>query len=87
MKFSELKFEPHQNDGLGYKTQARVTFKNGYGASVITGDKAYTNDTCPYELAVLKYNVLCYDTEITNDVIGYLNEIEVESLLLEIEKL
>ena len=51
--------------------QWKFKFDNGYGASVITGGIAYCNEAQPYELAVLEYDELCYDTPITDDVIGY----------------
>lgn len=63
------------------------SFKNGYGASVITGGIAYCNEVQPYELAVLKDDDLCYDTPITDDVIGYLTSNEVYELLDRIEQL
>lgn len=62
-------------------------FANGYGASVITGGIAYCNEAQPYELAVLKDDDLCYDTPITDDVIGYLTSNEVYELLDRIEQL
>lgn len=76
----------------GYKffhggTQWKFEFDNGYGASVITGGMAYCNDEQPYELAVLKHGELCYDTPITDDVIGYLTSDEVFDLLDRIEQL
>lgn len=63
------------------------SFANGYGASVITGGIAYCNEAQPYELAVLKGDDLCYDTPITDDVIGYLTSNEVYELLDRIEQL
>lgn len=39
------------------------------------------------ELAVLKHGELCYDTPITDDVIGYLTSDEVYELLDRIEQL
>lgn len=63
------------------------SFDNGYGASVITGGIAYCNEAQPYELAVLKHSELCYDTPITDDVIGYLTSHEVYELLDRIEQL
>lgn len=62
-------------------------FDNGYGASVITGRIACCNDEKPYELAVLHHGELCYDTPITDDVIGYLTNDEVFDLLDRIEQL
>lgn len=62
-------------------------FDNGYGASVINGGIAYCNEFQPYELAVLKHGELCYDTPITDDVIGFLTSNEVYDLLDRIEQL
>lgn len=67
--------------------QWRFSFDNGYGASVITGGIAYCNEAQPYELAVLEHGELCYDTPITDDVIGYLTNDEVFDLLDRIEQL
>ena len=73
------------------ETQKIYKFNNGYGASVIFNDISYGHEEGLWELAVIKWNEdkwsLCYDTEITNDVIGYLNEDEVDKLLVEISKL
>lgn len=68
-------------------TQWKFEFDNGYGASVITGGIAYCNEAQPFELAVLKHGELCYDTPITDDVIGYLTSDEVFDLLDRIEQL
>lgn len=68
-------------------TRARVNFDNGYGASVVTGPGVYSDSEHPYELAVIFNNSVCYDTDITDDVIGHLNEEEVTELLNRIEAL
>lgn len=67
--------------------QWKFSFNNGYGASVITGGIAYCNDERPFELGVLEYGELCYDTPIADDVIGYLTNDEVFDLLDRIEQL
>ena len=72
-------------------TQTVHRFENGYGASVIRGGTyAYGG----LEVAVLKFSgpaptdySLCYDTEITDDVLGYLSEDEVVEILEQIENL
>ena len=75
-------------------TQTIYKFPNGYGASVICGGLyTYGDDERPYELAVIKFRpsgdgfYLCYDTPITDDVVGYLTEDGVSALLAEIELL
>lgn len=67
-------------------------FDNGYGASVIRGDYSYGGSSGLWELAVLKFDddgdwSLNYSTDITDDVLGYLEWDKVEETLKEIEKL
>lgn len=68
-------------------------FDNGYGASVICHEFSYGGTAGLKEPAVLKFRngtddfSLCYDTEITDDVLGYLTEEDVVELLERIEKL
>ena len=88
MKFAELNFEPHPNwDGV----QAKHFFDNNYGVSVIKSSHSYGGSKDLYELAVLKGVEenweICYDTPITEDVLGYLSEEEIEVLLYEVENL
>lgn len=61
-------------------------FPNGYGASVI--NDGYGRESGLFELAVLDSDGnLCYTTEITDDVIGWLESVEVLELLRRIAKL
>ena len=84
---------PHPS-GLG-GTQKIYRFKNGYGASVIQFPYSYGGGKGLYELAVVRYRAgdgindfsLTYDTPITDDVIGYLSEAEVDNLLSQVEAL
>ena len=85
MKISELEFRKHPT--RGFDTIASHTFPNGYGASIITGEHAYSSEDAPYELAVLHNNEITYDTPLTGDVLGYLTEDEVNEYLLKIEAL
>lgn len=62
-------------------------FPNGYGASVIKHQGSYGYAQGLWELAVLFEGELCYDTEITSDVIGHLNDPEVDNLLGQIFRL
>jgi len=82
MKISDLKFNEH----LG-GIRAEVHFNNGYGASIVSGSIFFTCDNKPYELAVIKDDALCYDTPITDDVLGYLTVDDVERVLDEIAAL
>jgi hypothetical protein len=83
--FEELNFQPHPN-GLG--KQCIVQFTNGYGASIVQGPHTYGGPDGLYELAVFgKDGHITYETPITNDVIGYLSEIEVSNVLKDIKEL
>lgn len=71
----------------GYRgTQRLYRFDNGYGASVVQSSMSYGT-----ELAVIKWDGedwdLCYDTEITDDVIGWLTDEMLADLLDRIEAL
>jgi hypothetical protein len=85
MTFEDLEFKELSHDrGI----QARVQFKNGYGASVVKGEYTYGGRDGFYELAVLNEDGrITYDTDITNDVCGFLCEAEVTALLMKIESL
>lgn len=67
--------------------QVIFEFKNGYGASVLTGSIAYGGLNGLFEIAVTRNGYLCYDTPITNDVIGYLTIDEALKTLDDIEQL
>ena len=82
--FNDLDFQPMQFD-IGI--QARIFFDNGYGASVIRSPYSYGGNQGLYELAVIKDNNLCYDTPITDDVLGYLTEDQVTDYLRQIQEL
>ena len=63
-------------------------FRNGYGASVVQNGTSYGGDGNFWELAVLRFMGpednswgLCYDTPITDDVVGHLEPAEVVSYL------
>ena len=72
--------------------QKMYRFPNGYGASVVRHMYSYGNEDGLWELAVIKFGVgnywdIAYDTPITDDVIGRLDEGQVEELLTKIEGL
>jgi len=62
-------------------------FDNGYGASVIMNDMSYGGKNGLYEIAVIHSGSICYDTEITDNVIGYLTLTEVDDVLGQISNL
>lgn len=78
--------EPHPING---GVQRIYRFPNGYGASIV--EHAFSYGT---ELAVVKFHGdgahdfhLCYDTGITDDVLGHLTETEVQHTLNQIKEL
>ncbi|HNS28256.1 MAG TPA: hypothetical protein PKN91_09030 [Steroidobacteraceae bacterium] len=79
--------------GMG-GTQRLYRFPNEYGASVVQSPFSYGGGEGLFELAVTAYFgegmddfELTYSTPITNDVIGYLTEEEVQSTLDQIRAL
>ncbi len=83
--FKDLQFKQHRElNGV----VARIFFDNGYGASVVKHQYSYGGDRGLYELAVLdKDGNLCYDTPVTNDVIGYLRPQDVTDVMEKIQQL
>jgi hypothetical protein len=86
IKFENLEFKDI-GDSFRHGKVSRVHFDNGYGASVVSHNFSYGGKEGLYELAVLKDNDICYDTPITNDVIGYLTEEDVTDILIQIQSL
>lgn len=86
VKFEDVDFSSggHWKGGR----QKLYFFKNGYGASVVKHAGSYGGKKGLWELAVLDSSgSLVYDTEITDDVIGHLNDPEVDQLLERIARL
>lgn len=76
--------------------QRLYKFKNGYGASLVRHFGSYGGSKGLWEIAVIKWTDqyersvdwdLCYSTPITENVIGYLKEDQVNTILSFIEKL
>ena len=67
--------------------QKFVEFKNGYTASVVSNDMSYGGDRGLFEIAILYNSNIVYDTDLTNDVIGYLDFDGVIQTLDSIRKL
>lgn len=62
-------------------------FDNGYGASVVCNFGSYGAKDGLFEVAVLKDDDICYDTNITNDVIGWCDFDKVAEILERIKNL
>lgn len=73
--------------GEEYGIVSRTEFDNGYEVSVVKSKYTYGGDNGLYELAIFKNGEICYDTPITNDVIGYLRPIDVTDVMEKIQKL
>ena len=68
MELKGYKRKYNIHNGVGYVYE----FENGYGASVVSHDVSYGGKMGLYEIAVLdSKGDLCYDTPITDDVVGY----------------
>lgn len=89
MKFSDLQFYAQTKGPYGY--QALAFFPNGYGVSVVRSPMSYGGPEGLYELAVLKGDkdawILTYETEVTDDVLGYLTESDVEMYMNAVKSL
>ena len=85
-QFKDLEFQIM--DSFMNGKQARITFDNGSGASVVSHKFSYGGSEGLYELAVLdKDGDLTYYTPVTNDVIGYLTDKDVTKYMKEIQAL
>jgi len=71
----------------GITAQHIYRFPNGYSASVIQGPHTYGGPGGLWEVAVFKSGHLCYNTPITNDVLGYCDDAAVADLLVRIAAL
>jgi hypothetical protein len=62
-------------------------FSNGYGASVVNNSHSYGGEEGLWELAVRQGDAINYDTPITDDVLGWLSDQDVENTLDQIQAL
>jgi hypothetical protein len=83
--FNDLEFKKIENEN---RFQAKLTFENGYGVSVLLGGYGiYSNGVDTYEVAVLHNGELCYDTHITSDVLAYQTKEETDEIIKQIQLL
>lgn len=87
--FKDLEFSEMQNGLKG--RHAKIFFSNGRGASVISGPLFNGGMEDLYEMAVFrgseKDHVMDYKTSVTSDVMTYLDEKAVSSVLEKIQNL
>jgi hypothetical protein len=62
-------------------------FDNGYGASVVCNFGSYGAKDGLFEVAVLRGEDICYDTDITNDVVGWCDFDKVAEILERVKNL
>ena len=67
--------------------EKRVSFENGYGASIICKPMSNGGDAKRFEIGVFKFGKLCYDTPVSYDLEGYLDFEDVIEVLHEIREL
>ena len=83
--FKDLEFKPHTADKNG--VQSTIEFENGWGASVVRFDRSYGGQSGLFELAVLKDGFVDMNNDITDDVMGWLDESDVTKVLKQIQEL
>jgi hypothetical protein len=95
--FKDIEFKPHR---FGEGLHGLIFFDNGYGVSVVRykgtytpngGYSSYTSNENEWEVAVI-YGTendweLCYNTHITDDVLGHLTEGEVDWVMYQVQEL
>lgn len=82
--FKDLKFD---NDKALEGVRAKMNFLNNYGVSVIRNRYSYGGSQGLYELAVLYKGKITYNTPITDNVLGYLNEQEVSEVMKKVQEI
>ena len=84
--FDDLLFKT-MNEDIKW-IRAHLKFDNGYAVSVVQGPHSYGGQKGLYELAVLDIDGdVCYDTPITDNVIGFLKPEDVTKHMIEIQQL
>ena len=74
-------------EGHPQLNQVMVNFTNGYKASIVSHEFSYGGDEGLFEIAVMHNSQIVYNTPVTNDVLGHLNEEDVLRHLNEIHAL
>ena len=90
MTFNELTFE---QDDFDMQESAWHIYDNNYGVSVVRGPYTFGGDKGLYELAIIymapedKESRICYDTPITNDVMGHLTPEDITKIMKQVSEL
>jgi hypothetical protein len=87
MSFKNLPSKTVHHPGIQYL----AFYPNGYGASIVQHYFSYGNKEGLWELAIMKGTAedwnICYSTPITDDVLGWLTDQEVDDTLEKIKLL
>jgi hypothetical protein len=92
--FNDLIFEPRVDRMSGFA--AEIHFKNGYGVSVICGERYYCSPRInlsdalmydEYEVGLLKDGALTYDTPYDNEVLGYVSKSDIVMIIDKLQSL
>jgi hypothetical protein len=91
-KFDDLEFtliyvtRTIDNYPLTREVRAYVDFDNGFYVSILNSIHSH-GAIDEYEIAILDENGICYDTPLTNDVVGHLDKKGVEKWLKDVSEL
>ena len=84
-KFDLLTFEDTK---VPQGVAAKVEFPNGWGASIVKSDMSYGGKSGLFEIAVLDNDgKINSQTDITDDVVGWCDDKDVDRILTAISKL
>jgi len=82
--FKDLQFKQHP---IGHGLQATINFDNNYGVSVVKFYGSYGYHQNLWEVAILYKDSLTYNTDITDDVLGYQTEQDVTDVMKKVQDL
>ena len=85
-KFKEYIFIDEEHE-IFKGRMVRYRFPNGYGASVIEGEDSYGLELAVLEFSESEYGCITMLTEITDDVIGFIEDEELDEILERISRL
>ena len=81
-KVTENHILPEDGIKTNFKFHYTISFPTTkYSYSIVKGGGSYGRNADLFELAVLYDDHLCYDTDITDDVIGYLEEEDLYAMV------
>jgi hypothetical protein len=91
MKFTDLQFATHPHIPGDEAILAVHIFPNSYGVSVVRFPGSYGYMEGLYEVFIVKGTLdhyqPCYNTHITDSILGHLDETDVENIMSEVEEL